>query len=103
MLAPCVFLNFSDLHDTDARMAVLKALGDLKDEVDGLLAYHYGPNLDFENKSPDHSEGFVVMFRDRAAHLAYETHPRHVELGGKLVDMCVGGADGIIVYDIECG
>jgi hypothetical protein len=101
MLVHCVFLNFSDECAADERMAVLRALGELKDEVDGILGYSYGPNRDFEGKSPDHNEGFIVTFRDREAHLAYERHPRHVELGGRLVEMCVGGADGIVVYDLE--
>lgn len=102
MLAHCVFLNFRPEHDQSARMAVLEGLGELKDEVDGMLAYHFGPNLDFEKKSADYEEGFIVFFRDREAHLAYERHPRHVELGGQLVAMCEGGADGIMVYDIDC-
>lgn len=101
MLAHCVFLRFSESWDTEARMEVLRALGELTDEIDGMLEFHYGPNLDFEGKTPDHREGFIVMFRDRDAHLAYERHPRHAELGARLVEMCVGGADGIMVYDLD--
>lgn len=101
MLVHCVFLNLSDTSNPEACMAVLEDLGGLRHEVDGLLDYRYGPNLDFEGKSPDHGAGFVVTFRDRAAHLAYERHPRHVELGGRLVAMCEGGAAGIVVYDLE--
>jgi hypothetical protein len=101
MLAHCVFLNFSDAYSSDERMEVLRALGGLKDEVDGIVGYSYGPNRDFEGKSLDHNEGFIVTFRDRQAHLDYERHPRHVELGGRLVAMCVGGVDGIVVYDLE--
>ena len=102
MLAHCVFLNFSDAYDAEERLAVLRGLGELVDQIDGMVGFHYGPNLDFENKTPNHKDGFIVMFRDREAHLKYEQHPRHVELGGQLVDMCVGGADGILVYDISC-
>ncbi|MEM1428253.1 MAG: Dabb family protein [Pseudomonadota bacterium] len=102
MLAHCVFLDFAKEHDTEARMAVLRGLERLGDEVDGMLAFHYGPNRDFEHKTPAHTEGFIVMFRDRDAHLEYERHPKHVELGGQLVAMCNGGADGILVYDIAC-
>ncbi|MDJ0820998.1 MAG: Dabb family protein [Paracoccaceae bacterium] len=102
MLAHCVFLNFAESHDTNSRMSVLSALGELVDEVDGMLSFHYGPNLDFEAKTPNHSDGFIVFFRDREAHLAYERHPKHVALGARLVSMCVGGAEGILVYDIDC-
>ena len=102
MLAHCVFLKVSPSHDTADTEAVLKALGDLKAEIDGLLSYEYGPNRDFENKTGDYPYGFVVMFRDRDAHLAYERHPKHVELGSRLVAMCEGGADGIAGYDSDC-
>ena len=101
MIAHCVFLNFAEKHSADDRLSVLRDLSRLGDDVDGMLSFHFGPNLDFENKSPDHNEGFIVMFEDRNAHLRYERHPRHVELGGRLVEMCIGGADGIVVYDLE--
>ncbi|MEL6678434.1 MAG: Dabb family protein [Pseudomonadota bacterium] len=102
MLLHCVFLNFSDDVSTDRRMEVLSALAALTEEVDGMLAFAYGPNRDFERKTPDHGEGFVITFRDRAAHLAYERHPTHRALGAQLEQMCEGGADGIAVYDIDC-
>ena len=101
MLLHCVFLQFSNQYGRDERMEVLRDLGALTAEVDGMLDFYYGRNLDFEDKTPDHKDGFVVMFRDREAHLAYERHPQHVALGARLVEMCVGGADGILVYDIE--
>jgi len=101
MLAHCVFCHFSDDATAKERHAVMRDLGTLCESLEGAVAFHYGPNLDFEGKSPNHSDGFIVMFTDREAHLRYERHPRHQELGGKLVDMCVGGADGIVVYDLD--
>ena len=98
MLLHCVFLNFRSDTDIDEQDSVLLALGALKDEVPGMLAYEHGPNRDFENKSADYSSGFVIRFRDRAAHLEYERHPKHVALGSRLVEMCEGGADGILVF-----
>ena len=103
MLLHCVFLNFRGDVPEAEKAEILTALGALKSEVDGFLDYAWGPNLDFEAKSPDHGMGFVCTFRDRAAHLAYERHPRHVELGGRLVAGCVGGAEGIVVYDLDIG
>ena len=102
MLAHCVFLKVSPSHDTSDTEEVLQALGQLKDEVDGILSYEYGPNRDFEAKTAEYTYGFVVTFRDREAHLAYERHPKHIALGARLVAMCDGGADGIAVYDIDC-
>jgi len=102
MLAHCVFLKVSPAHDIADTEDVLHALGELKDEVDGILSYEYGPNRDFENKTAEYTYGFVVKFRDREANMAYARHPKHIELGSRLVAMCDGGADGIAVYDIEC-
>ena len=67
----------------------------------GLLDFCFSANLNFENKSTDYGDGFIVTFKDFDAHLAYERHPNHVTLGSKLVSMCVGGYEGIIVFDLE--
>lgn len=101
MLKHCVFAHFKDDVPQSERDAVLAGFGMLVGEVEGMLDYAYGKNLDFENKSPDYGDGFVVTFTDRAALQRYDTHPLHRELGGKLVGMCEGGYDGIIVFDID--
>lgn len=101
MLLHCVFCHFDPSAAPAARMALLEELAVFSRGLDGVEAFDYGPNLDYENKSPNHSEGFVIRFRDRAAHLAYDAHPRHQELGARLCAMCVGGAAGVVVYDLE--
>lgn len=101
MLIHCVFVNFRAEVEAKTRSEILGGFGTLVGVVDGMIDYAFGPNLDFENKSPDFADGFIVTFRDRAAHLAYESHPQHVELGGKLVGLCEGGHDGILVFDIQ--
>jgi len=101
MLKHCVFLNFKAHIAKAERLAVFHQLAGLVGEVEGTVDIHFGDNLDYENKSPEYSDGFIVTFTDRAAHLAYERHPQHVAAGGKLVEMCEGGHDGIIVFDIE--
>ncbi|SDW51553.1 Dabb family protein [Roseicitreum antarcticum] len=102
MLKHCVFVNFKPGIPQDDRLAVLAGFKAVADDVEGLVDYAYGPNLDFENKSAAYGEGFIVTFTDRAAHLQYEAHPTHVRLGKQLVSMCQGGYDGIIVFDLEC-
>lgn len=101
MLKHCVFVNLKEDVGAEARDAVLSGFGTLVGEIDGMLDYVWGRNLDFEAKSPDYGYGFIVTFRDRAAHLAYERHPKHIELGGKLVAMCKGGHAGILVFDLQ--
>lgn len=103
MLKHCVFVNFQDDIDQATRARVLASFGQLQSEVEGMIDYSHGPNRDFENQSADYDGGFVITFTDRAAHLAYETHPTHVRLGGEMVAMCKGGMDGIMVFDLEVG
>jgi hypothetical protein len=101
MLKHCVFVNFqSKFTATECNTMLAKFEGIGKD-VPGMLDYAFGPNLDFEKMSAQYTNGFIITFQDRAAHLAYETHPDHLRLGAKMVEMCNGGVDGIIVFDLE--
>ena len=79
-----------------AVMAGLAAL-----PLDGLRAFMHGPNIDAEGKSPGHPYGFVATFTDRAALARYAADPAHRALGARLVALCSGGGDGIVVYDID--
>lgn len=101
MLKHCVFVKFDAAAVASDRQQVLVDLGSLVGEIDGMMDYSHGPNLDFEKKSPGFSYGFICTFKDRAAHLVYETHPKHVALGSRLVEMCEGGHQGIMVFDLE--
>ena len=101
MILHCVFCNFRDDVPRAARFGVMQDLRDLCAGFDGVLGFDFGTNLDFEKKSQDHGEGFIIRFADRAAVDVYAGNARHKELGGQLCDLCVGGADGIIVYDLE--
>ncbi len=101
MILHCVFCNFRAEIPKEDRFKVMKGLEDLCDAFEGVIAFDYGTNLDFEKKSQDHGEGFIIRFVDQAAVEIYADDPRHQRLGGQLCDLCVGGADGIIVYDLE--
>lgn len=101
MLKHCVFVTFKPEHTQAERDAVLAGFAAVADYVPGMLDYCYGPNLDYENKSAAYKDGFIVTFADREAHLAYENHPLHQELGARMVGMCEGGHDGILVFDLE--
>jgi hypothetical protein len=103
MLLHCVFCAIRPDADPAELAAVMEELAALRDEVDGFLDFRHGPNRDYESKSPRHGHGFVIGFQDRAAHLAYDGHPRHKAAAARLVALCEGGGDGIVVYDIEAG
>jgi hypothetical protein len=101
MIKHCVFLNFkSEISESD-QFDVFEGLSNLKNQVEGLNDFEYGNNLDFEQKSADYNSGFIASFENRQALLEYNEHPEHALLGSKLVSMCKGGHQGIIVFDIE--
>ncbi len=81
--------------------AIMAGLAALTDRIDGFLAFSHGPNRDFEAKTPDWPYGFVCTFANDHALKTYATDPEHRALGARLVALCEGGADGVLVYDLE--
>jgi heme-degrading monooxygenase HmoA len=103
MLIHCVFCDIRPDAPRADLDAVYASFAALVGRVDGMLSFQSGPNRDYEAKSARYTEGFVVTFRDRAAHLAYDSHPEHRAAGARLCSLCTGGYDGITVYDLEVG
>lgn len=101
MLIHCVFCAIRPDADRDDLAAVYKVFADLVPRIDGMISFHAGPNRDFEAKTPAYTDGFVIHFANRSAHLAYEGHPDHKAAGARLVGLCNGGHAGIIVFDLE--
>ena len=101
MIKHCVFLNFKSEISESEQFDVFEGLSNLKNQIEGLNDFEYGNNLDFEQKSADFNSGFIASFENRQALLEYNEHPEHALLGSKLVSMCKGGHQGIIVFDIE--
>lgn len=101
MIEHCVFCAIPTTVSEADIADVMNRLGSLKEVVEGMESFRAGPNRDYENKSGNYTYGFVCTFRDRQAHLAYESHPAHQAAGRDLVALCDGGYDGIIVFDLE--
>ena len=60
----------------------LRALANL----DGIVDLKVGADIMRAARSYD--TGLVITFRDRAAHDAYQAHPRHLEIGRFIVPKC---------------
>lgn len=103
MILHCVFCTFRADTDTDARQAILSDLQRFSLTLEGVLGFDHGANADYEGKSPQITDGFVIRFRDRQALAIYADHPTHKALGARLCDLCEGGTDGIMVVDLVCG
>lgn len=103
MILHCVHCAVRGDADADDLAAVMAELAALVGEVDGMTDLRHGVNRDFEGKSAGFPYGFVATFRDRAALAAYDAHPRHRAAARRLVAACEGGADGIVVHDLDVG
>ncbi|MFT5744381.1 MAG: quinol monooxygenase YgiN [Paracoccaceae bacterium] len=101
MINHCVMLKLRADHDAGELQQVMAGLAALVGQIDGFLGFEHGPNIDLEGKSQDYAAGFVARFESRASLEAYAANPDHRALGARLVAQCLGGGDGISVFDIE--
>jgi len=97
----CVFCRFRADVPPERRLDILVELSGFALSLDGVVSCDFGPNRDFERKSQDYSDGFVIRFSNRRALDRYADHPGHRDLGRRLCELCVGGAEGILVFDLE--
>lgn len=100
MILHAVYLSLGTQADHQDLAEVMHALGALVEDIEGFTAFHHGPNIDVEAKSPEVQYGFHGIFADRAALDRYAADPRHRALGARLVALC-GGSDRIKVYDVK--
>lgn len=101
MILHTVLLALKPEADRAELAAVMAGLAGL--DLAGFAGFAHGPNVDAEGKTPGYPYGFVCTFADRAALDAYAAHPGHRALGARLVTLCAGGGDGILVSDIDTG
>ena len=100
MILHCVFCQFkADITD-DHKTSVLQALAEFSATLDGVIRFDFGPNRDFEDKSAEYTDGFVIKFKSQSALDLYAAHPKHKSLGVELASLCKHGADGILVFDL---
>lgn len=72
----------------------------IKAKVPGVIAITSGRSESPEKIERGYLHGFVADFADAAALQAYQDHPDHKLLGGRLVANAMGGLDGILVFDL---
>lgn len=97
----CVFFTFTADAPATERAAILDGLAALTASLPGLGDFRTGPNRDFEAKSQAYAHGFLFQAESADALAHYADHPTHKALGARLCDAVVGGAEGIIVFDLE--
>ncbi|WP_160116505.1 Dabb family protein [Ruegeria sp. AU67] len=101
MIRHCVMLNLAAGYDPSQLLDVMARLKDVAEKLPGCSGFVCGPNRDFEAKSPDYAYGFTLDFENASALRQYAENPQHQELGARLVQLCTGGAAGILVFDLD--
>lgn len=103
MIRHIVLLALHDDHDTAELAQIMDELGGLVGHLPGFTSFEHGPNRDFENKSAQYPYGFIGTFTDADALNTYANDAQHSALGTRLVTLCKGGGDGIMVVDLALG
>ncbi|MEL7211618.1 MAG: Dabb family protein [Pseudomonadota bacterium] len=85
--------------DSTEVAAVWEGLAALVGVVPGLLGSHFGADVSPEGIARGYTHGFTMDFEDMAALEGYLVHPAHVKAGARLVGICEGGVEGVLVVD----
>ena len=94
------FINFYPQDAVNPYVVIAGAGGAA--HLPGMVAIHHGANNSPEvGMDKGFSDGFIVDFIDAGSRDAYLADPKHAQIGARIVESAVGGADGILVYDIE--
>lgn len=101
MILHAVYCDFLPNISEADKTSIFQKLQTFSGALDGVVSFEFGPNRDFEAKSKDYSDGFLIRFTNHTALERYATHATHQALGSILVSMCRNGADSIMVFDIE--
>ncbi len=88
-------------HDAVELAAVMGGLSAVAERMPGCGGFFHGPNRDFEAKSPSYLYGFTLDFAAEADLQRYASDETHQQLGARLVALCVDGAEGVLVFDLE--
>ncbi len=102
MIKHLVFLRYASDTGQDVKDAIIRDLGALQGEIDGILAFGHGPNL-----SPEVPvvHGFLDMFwfdfKEISAREAYLENETHKAIGSRINAAAEGGIAGVFVCDIQ--
>ena len=100
MIRHIVLIRFRPDIDKATIAALWDELRAIKGKVPGLGAIHAGRSESPEMIERGYLHGFTADFENWEALAAYQEHPDHKKLGGRLVANAAGGRDGILVFDL---
>jgi hypothetical protein len=102
MIRHCVFVHFRETVSEAEISGLLEEVAGLKAHVPGITEVHIGANVSPESgMDKGYGNGFIMDFDSPASRDRYLADERHQQVGAKLVAAAVGGAAGILVYDMQ--
>lgn len=102
MIRHLVFLRYSVDVTQKVKDALMRDLAALRNEIDGIVAFSSRPNLSPETLFiHGFTEMFWFDFRDVQARDAYLANETHKAIGARIMASLHGGAEGILVCDVE--
>lgn len=102
MIRHLVHLNFIPSASIEQKRDLMDRLARLDDHIDGILDFQARPNVSVETPLVrGFDDMFWFDFRDVSVRDAYLVDPVHQAIGGDIVALTEGGADGVFVCDIE--
>lgn len=100
MIRHIVLLRFRPEIAPEDRAALIGELDGLRAHLPGMVAFAAHRNVSVEpHVMHGFDDGFVIDLADEAARDAYLADPTHRDIGNRLAQACVGGRDGIVVFD----
>jgi hypothetical protein len=72
-------------------------------EIPGIAFTNFqsGANVSPEGHAKGFTDAFAMDFESREACFAYLAHPTHQAIGERLIEALDGGANGLIVFDMD--
>ena len=90
-----VLFKFKDDAPTEKVDAIVKAFGELKNQIPTIIDYEWGPNVSPEGLDDGFTHCFFVSFKDKAGLDVYLPHSAHKEF----VEMLKPQLDKVLVVD----
>jgi hypothetical protein len=101
MIRHIVLLRVKDGISESDVAAIFSELAPLRSSVPGMRSVVAGRSSSPEKIERGYMHGFTVDFDSWEALSLYQEHPDHQATGRKLVSICEGGMEGILVFDVE--
>lgn len=102
MIRHFVLLRFRDDVTRETRDELFASLSNLRKHLSGVTGFHAGPNVSVETEMiRGYNDAFWFDFESDEARNAYLEDTEHQAVGTRIVAHTIGGADGVVVVDME--